>query len=65
MEVFQEIEKLDCTGAMFILDNSRNADKVKINDIFYTHLAALLANENGSDVKIGKEQGKAACGIIN
>lgn len=49
VEVFQEIEKLDCTGAVFILDNSRNPDKMKINDIFYTHLAALLANENGSD----------------
>ena len=49
VEVFQEIEKLDCTGAVFILDNSRDPDKMKINDIFYTHLAALLANENGSD----------------
>lgn len=49
VELFQEIEKLDCVGATFILDNSKNKDKLKINEIFFTHLDALLANENGGD----------------
>lgn len=49
VELFQEIEKLDCIGATFILDNTKNKDKLKINEIFFTHLDALLANENGSD----------------
>ena len=49
VELFQEIEKLDCIGAIFILDNSKNRDKLKINEIFFTHLNALLANENGGD----------------
>lgn len=48
VELFQEIEKLDI-GAVFILDNSKNKDKMKINEIFFTHLNALLANENGGD----------------
>ena len=49
VELFQELEKLDCIGATFILDNSKNKDKMKINEIFFTHLDALLANENGGD----------------
>lgn len=49
VELFQELEKLDCIGAIFILDNSKNKDKMKINEIFFTHLDALLANENGGD----------------
>lgn len=49
VELFQEIEKLDCIGAVFILDNSKHKDKLKINEIFFTHLDALLANENGGD----------------
>lgn len=49
VELFQEIEKLECIGATFILDNSKNKDKLKINEIFFTHLDALLANENGGD----------------
>ncbi|MDE7309325.1 MAG: hypothetical protein K2N61_11825 [Lachnospiraceae bacterium] len=48
VQVFQEIEKLDNIGAVFILDNDRHGDKMKINEIFFTHLHALLANENGS-----------------
>ena len=48
VELFQEIEKLDCMGAIFILDNSKNRDKLKINEIFFTHLNALLANEKSS-----------------
>lgn len=49
VELFQEIEKLDIIGATFILDNSKNRDKLKINEIFFTHLDALLTNENGGD----------------
>ena len=49
VELFQEIEKLDDIGAIFILDNSKHSDKMKINEIFFTHLDALLANENGGD----------------
>lgn len=49
VELFTELEKLDCIGAVFILDNSKNKDKLKINEIFFTHLDALLSNENGSD----------------
>lgn len=49
VELFQELEKLDCVGAMFVLDNAKHNDKLKINDIFFTHLDALLANVNGSD----------------
>lgn len=49
IELFQEIEKLDCIGATFILDNSKNKNKMKINEIFFTHLDALLMNENGSN----------------
>lgn len=50
VELFQEIEKLDeGVGSVFILDNAKNKDKLKINEIFFTHLDALLANENGGD----------------
>lgn len=49
VELFQEIEKLNCIGSVFILDNSKNKDKMKINEIFFTHLDALLSNENGGD----------------
>lgn len=49
VELFQEIEKLDCIGATFILDNSKHHDKMKINEIFYTHLSAFLSNENGGN----------------
>lgn len=49
VELFQEIEHLEGIGAVFILDNSKHNDKMKINDIFYTHLSAFLANENGGN----------------
>lgn len=49
VELFQELEKLDCVGAAFVLDNAKNKDKLKINEIFFTHLDALLANDNGGD----------------
>jgi hypothetical protein len=49
VELFQELERLDDIGAMFILDNEKYKDKLKINEIFFTHLNALLTNENGSE----------------
>lgn len=49
VELFQEIEKLDGIGATFILDNLKNKDKMRINDIFFTHLDAFLSNENGGE----------------
>ena len=49
VQLFQEIEKLADIGATFVLDNGKPMDKMKINQIFFTHLSALLANENGSD----------------
>jgi hypothetical protein len=49
VELFQELEKLDNVGAAFILDNDKYKDKLKINEIFFTHLNALLMNENGSE----------------
>lgn len=50
VELFKEIESLrDTIGAMFILDNSKHSDKLKINEIFFTHLNGLLSNDNGGD----------------
>lgn len=49
VELFLELEKLDCIGSIFVLDNSKHKDKMKINEIFFTHLDALLTNENGGD----------------
>lgn len=49
VELFKEIEQLDCIGAVFILDNAKNQDKLKINDIFFTHLHTILMNENGGN----------------
>jgi hypothetical protein len=49
VELFQELERLDDVGATFILDNDKYKDKLKINEIFFTHLNALLMNENGSE----------------
>ena len=51
VELFKEFdEKLNDSGAVFILDNDRHKDKLKINGIFFTHLHALLKNENGSEL---------------
>lgn len=49
VELFKEIEQLDCIGAVFVLDNAKNQDKLKINDIFFTHLHTILMNENGGN----------------
>lgn len=49
VELFQELERLDDIGATFILDNDKRKDKLEINQTFYTHLDALLRNDNGSE----------------
>ena len=49
VELFGELERLDDIGAMFILDNDKRKDKLEINEAFYTHLDALLRNDNGSE----------------
>ena len=49
VELFQELERLDDIGAMFILDNDKRRDKLEINETFFAHLNALLMNDNGSE----------------
>jgi len=49
VELFQELERLDNIGAAFILDNDKRRDKLEINETFFTHLNALLMNDNGSE----------------
>jgi hypothetical protein len=49
VELFQELERLDDIGATFILDNDKRKDKLEINETFFSHLNALLMNENGSE----------------
>lgn len=37
-ETLAELEELEEPGTMFILDNSKNNNKMKINEIFFCHL---------------------------
>ena len=41
-ETLAELEALEEPGTMFILDNDKNNNKMKINEIFFCHLDALL-----------------------
>ena len=41
-ETLAELEGLEEPGTMFILDNDKNNNKMKINEIFFCHLNALL-----------------------
>lgn len=43
-----EIEQLEEDGATFILDNDRLGDKLKINELFFTYLDALLISNSAS-----------------
>ena len=43
-----EIEQLEEDGAIFILDNDRLGDKLKINELFFTYLDALLTSNSAS-----------------
>lgn len=48
-ETLAEIEKLnDEPGATFILDNDKNANKLRINEMFFCYLDALLSNRSSS-----------------
>lgn len=49
VELFNELGRLDTIGATFVLDNARNKDRMRINEIFFRHLSAFLVNNNGSD----------------
>ena len=47
-ETLAEIETLEEAGATFILDNSKNANKLRINEMFFCYLDALLTNDSSS-----------------
>ncbi len=47
-ETLAEIEALDEDGATYILDNSKNNNKMKINEMFFCYLNALLTAECNS-----------------
>ena len=48
-ETLAEIEKLgEEPGATFILDNDKNANKLRINEMFFCYLDALLSNQSSS-----------------
>lgn len=48
-ETLAEIEKIgDEPGAAFILDNDKNSNKLRINEMFFCYLDALLSNQSSS-----------------
>lgn len=47
-ETLAEIEKLEEPGATFILDNDKNLNKLRINEMFFCYLDALLSNRSSS-----------------
>lgn len=48
-ETLAEIEKIgDEPGATFILDNDKNSNKLRINEMFFCYLDALLSNRSSS-----------------
>lgn len=48
-ETLAEIEKIgEESGATFILDNDKNANKLRINEMFFCYLDALLSNQSTS-----------------
>lgn len=47
-ETLAEIEQLEEEGATFILDNNKNANKLRINEMFFCYLDALLTNASSS-----------------
>ena len=48
-ETLAEIEKIgDEPGATFILDNDKNSNKLRINEMFFCYLDALLSNQSSS-----------------
>ena len=49
-ETLAEIEALEEPGTTFVLDNSKNNNKMKINEIFFCHLDALLTLDCNSSL---------------
>jgi Cell division GTPase len=47
-ETMSEIDQLEECGATFVLDNDKNGNKLRINDMFYCYLDALLTNNSSS-----------------
>lgn len=47
-ETLAEIEQVKEAGCTFILDNDKNSNKLKINDMFFCYLDALLTNDSNS-----------------
>lgn len=47
-ETLAEIEQLEEDGATFILDNDKNSNKLRINEMFFCYLDALLTNDSSS-----------------
>lgn len=47
-ETLAEIEQLDESGCTFILDNDKNSNKLRINEMFSCYLDALLTNNSSS-----------------
>lgn len=45
-ETLAEIEQLDEAGMTIILDNDKNANKMRINEMFFCYLDALLTNSS-------------------
>lgn len=47
-ETLAEIERLDEPGMTIILDNDKNSNKLRINEMFFCYLDALLTNHSSS-----------------
>lgn len=47
-ETLAEIEQLEEPGMTIILDNDKNANKMRINEMFFCYLDALLTNSSSS-----------------
>ena len=47
-ETLAEIEQLDEAGMTIILDNDKNSNKMRINEMFFCYLDALLTNSSSS-----------------
>lgn len=70
-ETLAEIEALEEPGTTFILDNSKNNNKMKINEIFFCHLDALLTLDcnsalgNIDDAEVEQMLRSRGCSIIS
>lgn len=47
-ETLAEIEQVEESGMTIILDNDKNSNKFRINEMFFCYLDALLSNESSS-----------------